>query len=205
MSVVVGVAGIIVGLALLWSGRKRLQLGTFGSALLSLLDIAVLVVSVVLLGWLGVAVFVVTNLVAFLIVSVRLAAKQEEILLYAATQADTSKEEMSAISKWMQNEGGPFALMGPVVRAELISELAQRARDPDEIRKMSHPIALLWAVHRPPLAWLVERFDQLLRLYGTSADDSMRLADTLSSATKHSAATFEQMVEGMVTAALPPE
>jgi hypothetical protein len=66
---------------------------------------------------------------------------------------------------------------------------------------MAHPIALLWVVHRPGLEWLVEHFDRLLRLYGMSADESMRLADVISSATKQSAATFEQMVEGMVAAA----
>ena len=75
-------------------------------------------------------VFLATNLIAFLAVSVRLAMRQEEVLLYAATQCDASKEDMYAMSKWMQQERGPFALMGPLERAELISELAQRAGSP---------------------------------------------------------------------------
>jgi hypothetical protein len=88
----------------------------------------------------------VTNVVAFLAVSVRLAMKQEEILLYAATQCDVSKQEMVALSDWMKKEGGPFKLMGPLERAALISELAQRARQPADMREMAEPIALLWVV-----------------------------------------------------------
>jgi hypothetical protein len=99
VGIAVGIAGIAIGLALLWSGRKRVQVSTFASALISLLDVAVLVVSVVLLGWVGVAVFLATNIIAFLLVSVRLAAKQEDVLLYAATQCDASKDEIYAVSQ----------------------------------------------------------------------------------------------------------
>jgi hypothetical protein len=201
VNTLVGTLGLIAALALLWSGRKKVEVGTFGRTLISLLDLIVLVVSVVLLGWLGVAVFLVTNVIAFLAVSVRLAMKNEEILLYAATQCDASQEEMVALSDWMKKERGPFKLMGPLERATLISELAQRARQPHEMREMATPIALLWVVHRPDLGWLVEHFDRLLRLYDMSAHDSMQLADVISGATKAGAATFPEMVEAMVAAA----
>ncbi len=128
--------------------------------------------------------------------------RQEEVLLYAATQCDASKEDMYAISKWMQQERGPFALMGPLERAELISELAQRARQLDEMREMARPIALLWVVHRPPdLGWLVEYFDRLLRLYDMDASDAMKLADVISGASKAGAATFTEMVTAMAAVA----
>ena len=201
MDRVIALLGLIVGLGLFWSGRKKVNLSTFGNALFSILDLAVLLVSTALLGWIGVWVFVATNLIAFVAVSVRLAMRQEEILLYAATQCDAAKQDMYAISKWMRQERGPFALMGPLERAELISELAQRARQPHEMKEMALPIALLWAVHRPDLGWLVEHFDRLLRLYDMEADDSMQLADVISGATKAGAATFVEMVEAMTAAA----
>jgi hypothetical protein len=68
---------------------------------------------------------------------------------------------------------------------------------------MAQPIALLWAVHRPDLDWLVDRFDQLLRRSGMDAGDSMRLADVVSAGTKAGAATFEEMVEAMIAASSP--
>jgi hypothetical protein len=205
VNTLVGTLGLIAALALLWSGRKKVEVGTFGRTLISFLDLIVLVVSVVLLGWIGVAVFLATNVIAFLAVSVRLAMKQEEVLLYAATQCDASKEDMVALSDWMKKEGGPFRLMGPLERAALISELAQRARQPAEMREMAEPIALLWVVHRPELGWLVEHFDRLLRLYGMQASDSMQVADVISGSTKAGAATFVEMVEAMAAAAAASE
>jgi hypothetical protein len=199
---VVALLGLIVGLGLFWSGRKKVNPSTFGHALISILDLAVLIVSMVLLGWIGVWVFVATNLIAFLAVSVRLAMKQEEVLLYAATQCDSSKDQMYELTKWLRQEGGPFALMGPLERASLICQLAQRARQPAEMKAMARPIALLWAVHRPELDWFVDNFDRLLRLYGMDAGESMRVADIISASTKAGTATFVEMVEAMVAAAM---
>ncbi len=48
-------------------------MGTFGGTLISFLELIVLAVSVVLLGWIGVGIFLLTNVIAFLAVSVRLA------------------------------------------------------------------------------------------------------------------------------------
>jgi hypothetical protein len=201
VNTLVGTLGLIVALALLWSGRRKVEIGTFGRTLISFLDLIVLVVSVFLLGWIGVAVFLGTNVLAFLAVSVRLAMKNEETLLYAATQCDASKEEMAALSDWMKKQDGPFKLMGPLQRAALISELAQRARQPSEIREMAEPIALLWVVHRPDLPWLVEYFDRLLRLYDMDASDAMKLADVISGASKAGAATFTEIVTAMAAVA----
>lgn len=190
----------MVGVALYWTGRKRLELSRFSSALISTLDVAVLIVSVVLLGWLGLAVVIVANAVAFLATGVYLAAKREELLLYAATQCDSTKEEMYALEKQLGKMGGPFRLMGPIDRSTLIRALAERARPPAEIEQIAYPVALLWAVHRPDLVWLAGKFDQLLRLYGHGASESMRVADTISAATKTSAATFEETVDALVAA-----
>jgi hypothetical protein len=200
METVVGVAGILVGIALYWTGRKRLELSRFSSALISTLDVAVLLVGVILLGWLGLVVVLVANALAFVLWSVYLAAKREELLLYAATQCSSSTEEMYALEKRLRKMGGPFRLMGPIERSALIRALAERARSPAEIEQIAHPLALLWAVHRPDLVWLAGKFDQLLRLYGLEASESMRVADTIAASTKASAATFEEMVDALVAA-----
>lgn len=69
---------------------------------------------------------------------------------------------------------------------------------------MAGPSALLWVVNRrPDLDWLVDSFDQLLRLDGSGADEVMRPADVLTAGTSKAAATFEEMVEAMIVAASP--
>ena len=56
----------------------------------------------------------------------------------------------------------------------------------------------LWIVHRTDLEVLVEKFDRLLRLSGKTAGDARRLADSLASGTQRSAATLDQMLDGML-------
>lgn len=200
METVVGVVGILVGAALYWTGRKRFELSRFGSALISTLDVAVLIVSVILLGWVGLIVVLAASALAVVLWSVYLAAKRQDLLLYAATQSDSSKEEIYALEKRLGKMGGPFRQMGPIERSILIRALAERARSPAEIEQIAHPLALLWVVHRPDLNWLAGTFDQLLRLHGLEASESMRVADTITAATKASAATFEEMVDALVAA-----
>lgn len=78
MQTAVGIIGILVGLALLWTGIKKLRTSTLQAALLSTLDIAVLVVSVVLLGWVGVSIFVAATVIAILAWSVYMAMQKPE-------------------------------------------------------------------------------------------------------------------------------
>jgi hypothetical protein len=47
---------------------------------------------------------------------------------------------------------------------------------------------------------LAPRFDQLLRLYEKSPSESAEVADTLVTATKRSAASFEDMLVAMIVA-----
>jgi hypothetical protein len=194
------VISIVVGLAVFYTGVRRIEISSFRKGVLSLLEVAILVASVVLLGWLGALVFAAVTVIAFIAWSVYLAAQKETYLVYASTQAGGSKEEMYALQKRLWNGHEAFHILGPVETAQLISLLAQRARSPEEIEAMATPVAMLWVVHRPDLGWLVGRFDSLLRLYDEPASESMRLADTLSAVTKESAATFEEMVEGMCAA-----
>jgi hypothetical protein len=196
--------GVVLGVALLWLGLKRLEVGGYWKTVISALDILVLVASAILLGWVGVILFLIANVVGLLLTSVRLAMQKEERLVYASTQCGATKEEIEDFYDELgrdPDKPSPFAIMGPIPRADLISRLAQRRRSIDEMRHMARPIALLWVVHRPDLNWLVDRFDQILRLYDMDASRSLEAANVISASTKEAAATFEEMVDAMVAAA----
>jgi hypothetical protein len=191
---------LVVTIAALWTGRKRLEASRFTKSVLSALELILLGLSLVLLGWLGFALFLVANVVGFAGWGIYLAMAEEEKVIYAATQAGVEKEEIQALHRRIRRSHKAFRIMGRIEVAELISLLAQRARNPSEIEEMALPVALLWVVHRPDLAYLVERFDTVLRLHGEPASESMRVADTLTAATKASAATFTEMLDAMVVA-----
>jgi hypothetical protein len=200
METLISVAVLGVSLTLLWSGRQRLEFNSFQTTLLSILEFFGVVVSVVGLGWLGVAIFAVLNVIATLVWATILAARKQSILIGATVRsADMSRDEAEELFKWM-NRHGAFAAVGPIERAELIRALAGQARSPAEIRPMSVSISHLAVIFERDPLWLVPRFDQLLRLYGESASDSEKVADTLTAATKNSAASFKDMVDAMIIA-----
>lgn len=68
---------------------------------------------------------------------------------------------------------------------------------------MALPIAMLWVVQECDLAWLVEHFDRLLRLYGKPASNAMQVAGTLTVATQRSAASSVEIVEAMCQVGAP--
>lgn len=203
MSDLLTALGIVIGLVLLWTGIRRIEISSFRKSVLSLLEVAALIAGTFLLGWLGWLIFAVVNLVGLLVWSLYLAAQKQTHLIYASTQSGTSKDEMYRLHKRLWNGDKAFRILGPIETARLVSLLAQRARSPEEIEEMALPIAMLSVTHSSDLDWLVNGFDSILRLHGEPATASMRLADTLSAGTKESAATFEEMVEAMRTAVTP--
>jgi hypothetical protein len=190
---------MVLSLALLWAGRKKLRFGSLVSTTLSVIELLALGILVVSLGWWGLIALAAVNAIAFAVYGIILAARVEERLVYASIQTDEPREAVEALAARL-GKRPELANVGPVERAELIKLLSERARSVAEIEDMAVPIALLQVVHRPPWPWLVGHFDQLLRLAGEPASEAMRMADVLSSATKHSAATFEEIVEAMVAA-----
>lgn len=200
METLVGALALVVSIGVLWTGRKRLEASRFTTSVLSALELLLLGLSVVLLGWLGLGLFLAANVLGFLGWSIYLAMTEEEKVIYAATQAGVEKGEIQGLHRRIRRSHKAFKTMGRIEVAELISLLAQRARTPAEIEEMARPIALLWVVHRPDLAYLVERFDTVLRLHGEPSSESMRLADTLTAGTKESAATFTEMLDALVVA-----
>lgn len=200
METVIAAMALIVSLSLLWSGRQHLEFGSFQATLLSILEFFGIVVSVVGLGWLGVGLFVFLNVVAAFVWAVILAAKKQSILVDAIVRSsDMTAEDADALYEWMNGEGA-FTVLRPLERADLIRAPAGQARKPSEIRPMAIAISQLAVISGCDAIWLAPRFDQLLRLYGKNAADSEEVADTLTSATKISAMTFEEALEAMIIA-----
>lgn len=194
--------GLIVGVILLVAGIKRIEIAAHWKTVLSLLDVVLLVIGTIRLGWLGLAIVLLTNLAALVVSSLRLAIKKQSILTYAATQASVSLREMELLHDQLRELNG-FRSIGPIQTSELISTLSQCARSPSEVRSMAEPIAMLHVVHGSDLTEFATKFDQLLRRYGEPAEEAMRMADQLTVATKQSAATFDEIVEAMLAVAKP--
>jgi hypothetical protein len=200
METVIASMVLVLGLVLLWTGRRRFEFNSFQTTLLSVLEFVGLVISVIALGWFGVGILLAVNVVAGLVWSGTLAAKKQSILVDASVQStNMSAEEADEIWHWMGKQKA-FAVMRPLERGELIRALAGQARSPSEIRPMAVAIAQLSVIFDCNAIWLTPRFDQVLRLYGKGASDSEEVADTFVTATKNSAATFEKMLTAMIVA-----
>lgn len=195
---VVEIASVILSLVLLWSGLKRADFTSFVKTLLTISELAGLGLTVRALGWWGLVVFAVVNAVAVVVWSVILAARVESKLVYAGIQTGNSKEEMQALAKRL-GARPELKPLGPVERAELIRLLAERNRSIAEIELMAAPIAQLKAIHDVELAWLVDRFDQILRLAGEPVDKADEVAATIHATATNAAATFRDIVDALVT------
>lgn len=162
------------------------------------LDLALLIIGIVSLGWTGAFLAVVVIVVAFFAYSIYLAIQYDDILTDAAVQNDSERDEMKALAKRLQSSGGAFKAFGPIKTANLVKYLSQRARTVQEIEQMAPQIAALWIIFRPDLESLVEKFDRLLRLSGEPASQAQRVADILTAGTQRAAATFDEMLDGML-------
>ena len=67
--------GLALSLVLLWTGRKRLAFGSYVGTVLSVVELAGLVIALVSLGWWGVVIMAVVNVIAFVVWGVVLAAR----------------------------------------------------------------------------------------------------------------------------------
>src|ERR1035437_4781641 len=97
------------------------------------------IASVVALRWIGLAVFVAANVVGLLLYSIRLALKQEMILVEVANRTGSSKEEVeSSHARLGQRE--QLKWVGPIERAEWMREIAYRGRSLEEIESIAPTI-----------------------------------------------------------------
>ena len=192
---VVSIAALLTSLTLLWGGIRRLEFGSLGGTVLSILEFLGIAVSVVSLGWAGLGMFVGANLIAILVWSVVLASRQQTKLTYASTLCGESRDSLYGLARRLRSrrELGNY---GPIVIADLIVRLADRNRRLDEIESMAVPIAMLKTIHDVPLDWLVDRFDQIMRLSGET--DPMKVADIVHNTTTHSPMSFREAIDALV-------
>jgi len=193
-----GIATLVASLALLWSGRRRLEFGSLLATVLTFLELLGLGLAVASLGWWGAAVLGVVNIIAALVWSVILAARVESKLVYAAIQADETPEAMKALARRLAQRKELKAL-SPTERAELIRLLADRARTPSEIEDIAAPVGMLRTIHSAPLPWLVESFDRLLRLTNEPASNAAEVADIIHGTAQKAVGTFKEIVDAFVT------
>jgi hypothetical protein len=198
MDRVLGICTLIALLAALWSGRKRLEFNSFATTLLSLLELVSTAALVISLGLWGLAILAAVNVLAILAWSVVLALRVEKKLLPAATEAGESIAAMKRLSKRL-NERQDLKTLGPIEKADLIKLLAERGRSTSEIEDMVGPIAGLKLLHDPPLDWLADRFDRILRLTDEPASEATQAAATISATAQSAAVSFTDIVEAFVT------
>lgn len=201
MDEVVAVLALLVAIALLWTGKRRLVWEGPLAALLSALDLLALVLLVVTLGWLGLGLLLVANLVAFVGWGMAGAIYVDQQTADASALGVIERDEVKRLLANFDRERD-LHILGPRRRARLVRLLAKRARSAAEIEQMALPLGMLWVIcDKPNLDWLVERFDTLLRLYGQRAAEAMATADVLTAGAQQAAATLEEMLEASVVAA----
>lgn len=205
METLLPLAALLTSIALLWTGMKQLDLSRPWKAAIWFLDVLILVVATIALGSIGLLLVAVASVLAILGWSIRLAARKEEQLLYAATQARATKEDVYDLYSRLRHSHRVFRVLDPLDLARLIRLLSERARSIPEIEDMAQPVAMLYVTHRPELPWLAESFDRLMRLQRKPASESMSVADILTVAAQQSAATFVDVVEAILAALSPYE
>jgi len=191
-------ATLVLWLVSVWAGLRGLKFSSFATTLLSIVELAGVVIAVMALGWLGVALLLAINVIAALIWSVVRAAQKESLLAAGAAESGIDVEELESVWEWTSHDKA-FATIPPLERARLIKLLCMRARTPEEMREMSIPIAHLKVIFEPDLDSLVERFDVLLRRTGKSATEATEVADVLTRGTQSSAASFDEMLDALMT------
>lgn len=192
--------GVVLLILAFWFGIRRVELASVWKATLSILDLALLVISVVSFGWLGLLFAGAATVFGGLAVSVRWALQKDHLLTAAAMRAGVEKPEIEGVFDQLAKEKA-FAATGPIELATVVRLLADCGRSPSEILAMGPPIAMLSAVHDYKVERLISQFDRLLRLYSEPATQAMDIAGVLTAATQESATSFAEMLAASIAAA----
>ena len=183
---------------------RRANLGRVGTTVLWLAELAVLIAAFVLLRWTGLILAIAVLVTAGLISAVRLAAQLESSLIAATTRGklDMSKEEVGDFHRELHRSDRVFAHMNKLQTAELIRTLSESGRAAFEIRDMAPWITKLWLIggirdglQREQFA---RRFDRCMRLWRIPAEGSEGLADKVLVSAKQSAASIDEMLDGLI-------
>ena len=192
-----------MAIAVWWLGIRKVELGSAAKAVLSFVELGLLIAAVVALRWIGLAIFLSANVVGLLAQSVRLAMRQEVILVAVSVRTDSPKEEVEATHRRL-GQADQLRWLGPIQRAEWMREIAYRGRSLAEIESIAPSIGALSLLYdRPDPKWLIAKFDQILRLYGEPAAKADDVAATIHATVNNAAAPFSEMVEALVIAASP--
>lgn len=202
MQAVLSAVSIMLYLIVLYTGLIRLEFGRYFQAFVSLAGLAVLGATIYFLGWPGVFILVGVSAVAFVVTAVMLRVQREAILVSAQVHgAFGSREQALAFPKALRRSHRALRSMGPIELSRLIEQLAKRGRRAEEIQAMAAPIAMLHVAFKSELIGLADRFDRLLRLWGKEAAEAERAADVLTKGAISSAATFDEMLDAMISVA----
>lgn len=192
---IISIVTLVVVLALLWSGIRKLEFGSLASTSMSVLELLGIGLSVIGLGWLGLGLFASANGVAILSWCVILASRQQTKLTYAATLSGEPRETMYDLARRLRRRQ-ELRSYGPLAIADLIVLLADRNRTVEEIDAMSVPIGMLKTIHSVPFDWLVDRFDQIMQISGEA--DPMKVADIVHNTTTDSPMSFREALDAFV-------
>ena len=193
---VVSLVTLVVVLIVLWSGIRRLEFGSLAATVMSVTELLAVALAIVGLGWWGLGIFIGSNIVAVLVWSVVLAARRQTKLVHASILAREPKDKMYALAERLRRRD-EMRSYSPIAVADLLVLLADRNRSIAEIEAMAVPIAMLKTIHDVSLDWLVDRFDQIMRLSGES--DPMQVADIVHNTTVNSPMTFREALDALVT------
>lgn len=200
MTTLITALGLILGVAVLWAGHHGHRWTSPLAALLTALDLLLLGLGLVALGWLGLWLLLATHAVAFVGWSVAGALFVDQQAASSAAWSGTEKAEVRRIVKVLDRDDR-LTLLGSRNRARLVSTLTERARTLPEAEQMAPVVGLLWTLcDRPDVEWLAERFDTLLRVYDKPAAEAMEVADVITVSAQRSAATMSETIEALVVA-----
>lgn len=192
---------VAVGLAALFTNRA--DVSTWVKAVLYVAELALLIVSIMQLGWWG---FVLTALALVggtMVTSVRLAMRKEHLLVSAAAQGVLSREEGERLYDWAKTRRRMRGI-GPIVRCHFILALSHRGRDESEAWAMLEPLGMLHVIYGTEPHALTEKFDRIMRVWDEPAHNAERVADRLVAASKQSPAKFEEMLDALAASGLDP-
>lgn len=150
MTTALSILGLLLGLALIWSGHRRLQWYSASKAVLSALDLLTLALAVYSLGWSGVALLAAANLFALLAWGAASAIYMQAEMSAAAALSEQNPSELrqtyEAVTKIRD-----LRSMGGRRSARMVRLLAERGRQPEEILVIAHAVGLLWIITTRPI------------------------------------------------------
>ncbi len=198
MILAIALASVLLEAIGLWIGWKRIDLPWFWGALAFIFGLLLQVVSVIQLGTPGVVLLIVGLLLGLVLLSLRLHADFEKILVSASARSTNDLQDLIALERRLRTKRGAVGSFGPLERAKLIALLSGCGRCVGEIEVVAPHVANLSVGFEIPLEELVEPFDRAMRLWGVGPEEAQRLADNIAHGAKTSAGSAQEFLAGLI-------